>query len=87
MTSKLHMDQARSDGFIIDTCCNPPVAYKGPRFQPTQMALCYTELESALLALVPVVRQLSEDDSAALAPMARAALAQLPADALLYGLL
>lgn len=47
---KVHIKDAVKDGFIIDTCCNPPIAYKGPRFQPTTHRQCYTELESELLA-------------------------------------
>jgi len=27
--------EALAQGYTIDDCCNPPVAYKGPRFQPT----------------------------------------------------
>lgn len=47
---KVHIEDARKDGFIIDTCCNPPIGYKGPRFQPTSLLECYTPLESELLA-------------------------------------
>lgn len=47
---KVHIKDALKEGFIIDTCCNPPIAYKGPRFQPTTHRECYTELESELLA-------------------------------------
>jgi len=47
---KKHIKDAKAEGFIIDECCNPPIAYKGPRFQPTEHHQCYTPLESELLA-------------------------------------
>jgi hypothetical protein len=61
---KVHIEDARKDGFVIDTCCNPPIAYKGPRFQPTEYFECYTPLESALLAntgeVTALLRRLTE---------------------------
>jgi hypothetical protein len=47
--SRITIKQAKEDGFIVDTCCYPYVAYKGPRFQPTEHRDCYTELEESLL--------------------------------------
>ncbi len=49
---RLNIPEALAQGFIVDDCCNPPVAYKGPRFQPTEYQLCYTPLETALIAEV-----------------------------------
>jgi hypothetical protein len=46
----LHMQDAEAQGYVIDTCCNPPIGYKGPRFQPTALVHCYTKLESKLMA-------------------------------------
>jgi len=55
---KMHIKDARAQGFVIDNCCNPPVAYKGPRFAPTEFHCCYTELETDLLALKDAVAKL-----------------------------
>lgn len=48
-----HIDEMVPEGFTIDTCCYPPLAYKGPRFamdsSRTQRYSCYTELESMLM--------------------------------------
>lgn len=46
----LHQNAAREQGYTIDDCAaGRPVAYKGPRFAPTAIMLCYTELESDLI--------------------------------------
>lgn len=55
MTTKMHIAQARAAGFTVDTHCYPPMAYKGPRFNPTAHQECYTDLESALMAFVQAV--------------------------------
>lgn len=57
---KMHMQAARDQGYIIDECCNPPIAYKGPRFQPTAIRECFTPLETRLLALTDRHQELSD---------------------------
>jgi DNA-binding response OmpR family regulator len=42
-------DEARAKGFSLDTTLYPWVAYKGARFQPTEIEQCYTEREAALI--------------------------------------
>ena len=61
MTTKMHIAQARAAGFIIDTHCYPPLAYKGPRFNPTAHHECYTDLESALMAMLAFVQTVAAD--------------------------
>lgn len=57
----LHIDEACEQGFTVDNCCNPPIAYKGPRFQPTEIHYCYTHLETKLLkTLVKMADTLDE---------------------------
>lgn len=47
MESKLkHPSDMRELGFTIDDTCYPWVAYKGPRFAPTESHWCYTDRES-----------------------------------------
>jgi hypothetical protein len=48
VTKKLTIAEAEAQGFIVDTCCYPPVAYKGARFFPSEMRLCFTDLEAEL---------------------------------------
>lgn len=45
----MHPDDAREQGYVIDSCCYPWLAYKGGRFQPTESHECYTERESDLI--------------------------------------
>lgn len=40
--------EALRDGFEVDTSCYPWIAYKGPRFQPTETKECLTDLEAEL---------------------------------------
>lgn len=56
--TKLHIADAEKQGFVIDTCCNPPIAYKGPRFQPTALAQCFTPLESKLMEEVAELKRI-----------------------------
>lgn len=45
-----HIAEMHDKGYTIDyRASGRPLAYKGPRFAPTEMALCYTELETALI--------------------------------------
>lgn len=41
---------ARKRGFTIDTTVHPWVAYKGPRFNPTEWHACYSDLEARVFA-------------------------------------
>ena len=52
------MNRAQSieQGFVIDDCCNPPVAYKGPRFNPTEWHCVPSEREERLVALLEAIR-------------------------------
>jgi hypothetical protein len=47
---RLTPDEARDQGFTIDTTTYPWTAYKGPRFSPTDWRDCFTEHEAALRA-------------------------------------
>jgi len=38
--------QAEAAGFTVDRCCYPWVAYKGPRFQPTELHYIDTDREA-----------------------------------------
>ncbi len=49
MNTKMHVDEAKAQGFTIDNTCYPWYAYKGPRFAPTEWKLCFTDLETDLL--------------------------------------
>lgn len=42
------IEEARAQGFTVDTTVYPHVAYKGPRFNPTSTKHCLTELEAQL---------------------------------------
>jgi len=44
-----HADEMKSQGYVIDDHCYPWVAYKGPRFNPTEIHYCYTEMESSFV--------------------------------------
>lgn len=46
---RMHIEDAKSAGYTVDTYCHPPLAYKGPRFKPDDRFHCYTELESELI--------------------------------------
>lgn len=41
-------NELKTQGFIIDNTCYPWVAYKGPRFNPTEFFWCYTDEEARL---------------------------------------
>jgi hypothetical protein len=85
MTQKMHIAQARAAGFTVDSHCYPPIAYKGPRFNPTEYRDCYTELESALMSMLPFVQAVARDSDSVHSVAARdlldnelQAIAQLP---------
>ena len=59
---RLTPDAAREAGFEIDTHCYPPIAYKGPRFQPTETRECFTELEADMLRALRLEQKLEEFD-------------------------
>lgn len=40
--------EAESAGFVVDKTCYPWVAYKGPRFQPTEWHYIDTDREASL---------------------------------------
>ncbi len=43
--------QARNDGFTVDTSCYPWVAYKGPRFNPAVFKYIRTDAECDAAAI------------------------------------
>lgn len=47
--------QAKARGFAVDTTIYPHVAYKGPRFAPTEVEECMTEREAELLEQVHAI--------------------------------
>ena len=50
MSKLTSIKDAMAERLIIDNCApGRPVAYKGPRFAPTKLIECYTELESKML--------------------------------------
>lgn len=49
MSNLYHADEMEAKGYTIDHHCYPWVAYKGPRFNPTEWFSCYTKLESELI--------------------------------------
>lgn len=46
--NRLTRNQILKGGFTIDDHCYPPLAYKGPRFAPTEAFETLTELEEKL---------------------------------------
>lgn len=55
-SEKQHPDDMGAQGFIVDGSCYPWIAYKGPRFRPTELHQCYTTLESRLIRLTARMR-------------------------------
>ena len=49
MSDRINRHKAVERGYVVDDTCYPWVAYKGPRFQPTELIKCLTDLESELL--------------------------------------
>jgi hypothetical protein len=49
---KTEAEHYKAAGFIVDTTCYPWIAYKGPRFAPTEYKCIKTDLESQLNAQV-----------------------------------
>lgn len=43
---------ALANGYTIDDHCNPPIAYKGPRFNPHAWTTTYTEREEELIEVM-----------------------------------
>jgi hypothetical protein len=41
--------EAKQQGFHVDTSCYPWLAYKGPRFKPEEAHHCFTDLEASLM--------------------------------------
>ena len=67
MSYKMTRAEAEQAGFTIDDCCNPPIAYKGPRFNPTQWlnvpseeVEALTKQRDDLLAVVKKAREALE---------------------------
>ena len=59
---RLHISEAKAQGYIIDeSAAGRPWAYKGPRFNPTATAECYTELETKLMALIPIAQSAAQN--------------------------
>jgi hypothetical protein len=81
---RLHIADAQAQGYTIDnSAAGRPWAYKGPRFNPTASCECYTELETQLMTLVPVVVNIASSMKEPLAPEARTVLANLSQDIVL----
>jgi len=40
--------EAEAAGFVVDTCCYPWIAYRGPRFDPTEHKEILTDIEAEL---------------------------------------
>ena len=47
---RLTIQEAKAQGYTVDTTCYPHLGYKGPRFAPIQSVRVLTELEADLLA-------------------------------------
>lgn len=47
MSKPRDAQEARAQGYIVDESCSPWVAYKGPRFNPTEWFYLLTDTESA----------------------------------------
>lgn len=52
MPSKVTAGWARRHGFTVDSYCYPWLAYKGPRFNPTETRQCLTDSEANAWLLV-----------------------------------
>lgn len=51
----LDQEEAKEQGFIIDShASGRPIAYKGARFQPTELKPCFTKLESNLIRRIRI---------------------------------
>jgi hypothetical protein len=50
MNEQITIQQAEDHGYTVDTTCYPHIAYKGPRFNPTEIARVYTAIEAYMLA-------------------------------------
>lgn len=48
--NRITIEEARAQGFTVDTTCYPHFAYKGARFQPEESRRVFTETEAELLA-------------------------------------
>jgi len=52
MWSKVTVAWAQDHGYTVDRSCYPWFAYKGPRFNPSEARLCWTDTESNLRLLL-----------------------------------
>jgi hypothetical protein len=43
-----YREHLKAEGYVIDDCCYPPLAYKGARLIPTSSMSILTELEEAM---------------------------------------
>lgn len=64
--SYIALDKAQAEGFTIDRHCYPWVAYKGPRFSPSEWHVTDTDIEFELkqenIRLMSEVRKLHARD-------------------------
>lgn len=51
-----YLDIAKEDGFEIDESCYPWVAYKGPRFNPTEWHYTHTQTEHDLTVELQILK-------------------------------
>ena len=49
---RLTIEEAKAQGFTVDSHCYPHIGYMGPRFDPTKTVGVLTECEAHLIALV-----------------------------------
>lgn len=49
---RVRPELAVARGYTIDTSCYPNVAYKGPRFNPTEWVPVFTDVENQLIKKV-----------------------------------
>lgn len=75
---KMEPNEARERGFTVDTSCYPWLAYKGPRFAPTETAECYTDQELELLLAVDAIWRRTRINSEFLRSTIMDAVALLP---------
>lgn len=58
---KMTIEEAKLEGFTVDTTTYPHFAYKGARFNPDVAGLCYTALEGELLRTIRATRNLLDN--------------------------
>lgn len=52
MIPRVRPDVAKAKGYTIDNTCYPNIAYKGPRFNPTEWVPVFTDVENQLIKKV-----------------------------------